>query len=725
VEFARLHRSSQASSSRENLLLRELRVQTRLIRVALTAGLLLLVLLPQATPVAAADLDVSVPSITGTTATITWTTVAELPSEVYYGTSKPPTTYVEDDTEGTSHYVVLDGLEPETVYYFSVQSGNLTDDNGGEFHSFVTGPIPEGYYSLTLEPACGVCGELIDDGVCGEIIGVTAVVSQPGTYYITWDSRTEASIVATFIAAGPASYSLTFHTPEAKNGVHKVYLTDSAFNEKDSQDFTVNPSVKISLDEGTVGTEVTLYGFGFDASQGIQVKFNDTVVSSSSAPTADSRGSWEFPYTIPPTPAGAYTFDIGPRSSPSVVVLRTSFRVTPAITITDANPDDGIYSGTVGQKIEINGTGFKANEQGIKITFDGEPVNVNSPVVADENGSWQAEIAVPSLQRGTYAIGSSGELTRARDVPTVDFIVGAGILLEPASAKVGDTISVTGGGFAPEETGVKVYFGSSLVSTTAIAVSKGGTWESSFTLPISTYGSHEVSASGDLTQPAVSNTVNVQAQITGLSPDHGAPGDSVSVTGNGFHANQELTVTIGGAAASEQPNSQGNGNVVVNFHVPDVGTTGTLTLVIADAGGATASTDFTVETKTLPAPILVSPKDSTLRSGDATFQWLTSGSDITYRLQISGTSSFGSASTYNTQTLSYALTGDEGLQPGTYYWRVMATDSYGNESPFSDAMEFRVAPIPTWVWVVIGVVVLIVLLAVAYRETRFRVTEQT
>jgi hypothetical protein len=53
----------------------------------------------------------------------------------------------------------------------------------------------------------------------------------------------------------------------------------------------------------------------------------------------------------------------------------------------------------------------------------------------------------------------------------------------------------------------------------------------------------------------------------------------------------------------------------------------------------------------------------------------------------------------------------------------MATDSYGNESPFSDAMEFRVAPIPVWVWVVIGVVVLIVLLAVAYRETRFRVAE--
>jgi hypothetical protein len=665
---------------------------------------------------------VSAEDITDTTATVHWTTNYLSPSRVYYGTAKPPTDYVEDSLSVEDHTVILGGLEVATQYYYYVESGNLTDKNGGLYYSFITLG-----YSITLTPACGVCGELIEDGVCGEVIGVTAVVSAAGTntYYITWDGHAEANIVATFTATGLTSHSLTFHAPEAKRGEHTVYLTDSALSVKASAIFIVNPSVKISLDEGPVGTEVTLYGFGFDASQGIQVKFNDTVVSSSTAPTADSKGSWEFAYTIPDMPAGRYTFDIGPRSSPNVTTLFKSFTVTPAITIIDANPDDSIYSGTVGQKIEINGTGFKSNEQGIEVTFDGEPVNMNSPVVADGDGSWQAEIAVPPLQRGTYAVGSSGELTRARDVPTVDFIVGAGILLEPASAKVGDTISVTGGGFAPEETGVKIYFGSSLVSTTTITVGKGGTWESSFTLPLSTYGSHEVSASGDLTQPAVTNTLNVQAQITGLSPNHGAPGDSVSVTGNGFHANQELTVTIGGAAASEQPNSQSNGNVVISFHVPGVGTTGTLTLVIADAGGATASTDFTVETKTLPAPILVSPKDSTLRSGEATFQWLTSGSDITYKLQISGTSSFGSASTYNTQTLSYALTDDEGLQPGTYYWRAMATDSYGNESPYSDPVEFRVAPIPVWVWVVIGVVVLIVLLAVAYRETRFRVTEQT
>lgn len=697
------------------------------IRAPIIAGLLLLMLILPQTALADVPriLYVSVTDITGTTATITWTTNTSLPSKVYYYYDTKPPSYVEDNSTVTNHYMVLDNLNPATVYYFYVQSGNLTDNNGGLWYSFKTLQVPAGYYSLTLEPACGVCGELIGDGICGEVIGATAVVSAPGTYYICWDTCSAANAVTMFTVLGAGSRSLTFNAPEAKKGAHTVYLTDSTFTEKARAPFTVNPSVKIDLGQGPVGTKVTLYGYGFDPTQPIQVKFNDTVVSSTS-PTISTKGSWEFSYTIPPTPAGGYAFDIGLKASPNVILLSKSFTVTPQITVTDANPNDGIYSGTVGQTIEINGTGFKSKEQGIQVTFGGQVVNINSPVVADENGSWQAAIAVPPVQRGTYAIGASGELTRARDVPPVDFIVGAGILLQPTSVYVGDTISVTGGGFAPGETGIKVYFGGSVVSTTAITADKDGTWESSFILGASTYGANSVSASGDVTQPAVTNTVNVQAKITGLSPNHGAPGDSVSLTGNGFHGSQKLTVTVGGVAASEQPNSQTNGNVAISFHVPKGSTTGKQTLVVTDAGGASASIDFTVDAKTLATPLPISPKESTLRSGQVSFTWqgVTGATGNTYTVEIS--TSAGSSAIWSKSGIegsSYTLTKDEALPAGTYYWRVKMTDGYGNQSTFSDSVKFTVSPIPTWVWVVIGLVVLVVLMVVAYRETKFRVTE--
>jgi hypothetical protein len=715
-------------------LLRELRVRIKRIWVPIIVGLLLLMLLLPQTAVSDVPglSNVQVPNITETTATITWTTNTSLPSKVYYGTDKPPVTYVEDSTPVTNHYMILDSLDPATVYYFYVQSGNLTDNNDGLYYSFETLAVPGGYYSLTLEPACGVCGELIKDGICGEVIGVTAIVSAPGTYYICWDTAAEASAVATFAVLGAGSRSLTFHAPEAKKGPHTVYLTDSAFAEKASAIFTVNPSVKIDLDQGPVGTNVTLNGYGFNASQQIQVKFNDTVVSSATTPpTADSKGSWEFSYTIPPTPGGGYTFDIGPKSDPNVILLSKSFTVTPAITVTDANPDDGIYSGTVGQKIEINGTGFKSKEEGIKITFGGEPVNLSSPVVADENGSWHALIAVPPLQRGTYAIGASGELTRARNVPPVDFIVGAGILVEPISAYIGDNITVAGGGFAPGETGIQVYFDELVVSPTTITADIHGAWESSFTLPVSTYGSHTVSASGDITQPAVTRAINTQAEILAVSPAEGAPGDSVSLTGNGFHGSQKLTVTIGGVAASGDMSTQYNGNVVISFRVPQGSTEGSQTLVVNDQDGATASADFTVTKKTLSIiPLPVSPQDSTLRSGEVTFHWVASVSDSTYSysLEVSQTKDglpFRSALGIkeNSYTLTNTQTQNVTLPKGTYYWRVKIVDDYGNEGAWSDSIKFTVAPIPTWVWVVVGLVVLVVLMVVAYRETKFRVTE--
>jgi hypothetical protein len=382
----------------------------------------------------------------------------------------------------------------------------------------------------------------------------------------------------------------------------------------------------------------------------------------------------------------------------------------------------------VGQTIEVSGTGF-ASEEDIKVTFDGEVVKTNTPIVANENGSWSATIVVPPLQRGTYTIDASGELTRARDVPDVDFIVGAGILVEPGSAYVGDTITVAGGGFAHGETGIKVTFDGAVVAT-GITAEINGTWESSFVLPASAFGSHTVEAFGDITKPAVATNLTTQAKIEELSPAEGAPGDSVTLTGSGFHGNQELTVTVGGVAVSENMQTLTNGNVGFSFRVPAGSPEGNQTLVVRDGGGATDSADFAVKEKVLTTPQPISPEDNNkLRSGQITFRWggITSGSNITYILQISDSPDLGTYvwSKSDIGTSSYTLTEEEAkaLTKGTYYWWVKAVDNYGNESPWSSPSSFRVSPIPTLVWVIVGVVVLVGLMVVAYRETKFKVTE--
>jgi hypothetical protein len=684
-------------------------------QVAVIAGLLLLLLvLPQ---LALADgpaiYDVSVTDITGTTAEISWNTNTTSDSRVNYGDTIGLGTTAYISSNSTTHNIILAGLTPGTKYYFEVQStdvsGTATDNNGGAFYSFDT--VAPTVYSITVEPVCGVCGELVEVGICGEVIGVTALVAAAGTYHICWDSL--SNVRETFTASGPGVYEATFFLPEAAKGIHTVYLVDNTFAQKASATFEVLPFVRMNPEEGPVGTNVTFNGYGFVASQQIQIKFKDVVIGSTSA---NSVGSWTITYTIPATPGGGYTFAIEAHDGTAFYPwLLKYFKVTPKISVTPS-------SGTVRQTVAVNGSGFAKDEDGIKITFDGKVVKED--IYAGADGSWGAVIAVPAVQNDRYAIDASGTSTRARYVPDVEFIVVPGIWIEPISAYIGDTINVTGGGFALGETGIRIYLDGMDVTPATIAANMAGCWESFFTLPTSTYGSHTVSASGDITQPAVTSTVNTKARILEISPVEGAPGDSVSLHGDGFHSSQGLTVSVGGVAASGDMSSQSNGNVDISFRVPKGTVEGQQTVLVTDEGGASESIAFTVTKKTLSIiPLPISPKGSTLRSGMVTFRWqgTTGSTGYSYTLEISGEESSWSKSIAES---TYPLTEDEALDtPGTYYWRVKIVDDYGNEGPWSESIEFRVSPIPTWVWILVGLVVLVVLLVVAYRETRFRVTE--
>jgi hypothetical protein len=556
-------------------------------------------------------------------------------------------------------------------------------------------------------------------GYCGDSIEATATVDSTGTYRICWASRTPDNVKGTFTAAGAENRTIAFVIPETVKGTYPVYLTREDYSQLASSNFTVLPYVNIDPEEGPVGTVVTFSGNGFAASQDIQVSFLGTA----STAKANAVGSWTLNYTIPATPASGYTFEVEFKEGTLWYdLVGKHFEVTPKITAPS--------SGNVGQTIQVEGTGFASNEQNIKVIFrrQGTTVDVGGQdkISADNKGSWQAAVVVPAVQGGNYVIDASGPSTSAGDVPEKSFTLGAGILVDPSSAYVGDTITVKGGGFAPGETGIRVTLDGQVAST--LTARTNGTWESSFVLPASAYGSHTVSASGDVTKNAATATLGTRAKIEAVSPLQGAPGDSVSLTGSGFSSNQRLTVTVGGVAASENLQTLSNGNVVINFRVPKGSIVGKQTLVVTDGGGATGSADFTVTEKVLATPQPISPRQgSRLMSGQVTFRWgaTTGGSNITYILQISDKPDLATYvwSKSDIQTSTYTLSEEEALPKGTYYWWVKAVDNYGNESPWSDSSSFNVFLIPTWLWVVIGVVILIVLMVVAYRETKFRVTE--
>jgi hypothetical protein len=160
--------------------------------------------------------NVLVTNLTDTTATVTWTTDEAANSRVIYGTSKPPGTSKDDlSAYVTSHSIILTGLSPCTVYYFSAYSedavGNwTTNNNGGNYFTFTTygrsylfGPddVEGGVLSWVVSPTTGT--DIWHQDLCKAASGTHSwkvgksdsptctaqYASSMSNYFLTWNAN--------------------------------------------------------------------------------------------------------------------------------------------------------------------------------------------------------------------------------------------------------------------------------------------------------------------------------------------------------------------------------------------------------------------------------------------------------------------------------------------------------------------------------------------------------
>jgi hypothetical protein len=232
--------------------------------------------------------------------------------------------------------------------------------------------------------------------------------------------------------------------------------------------------------------------------------------------------------------------------------------------------------GVVGATVTISG--LSAGSYSIK--WDG--VGVKSGVLS---GGGSVSFNVPDTAGGDHVVTVDNA---GSAVLSDTFSVLPSISISPDSGIVGDEVTVSGKGFAVAENSIVVTYDGTNVQT-GITAGNTGSWETTFSLPISAKGSHTVNASGQTTQasdvPALTVTINPEISMT---PQSGNVGTSISVTGMGFGKSEgSIVVSFDSTNVKTGISADTKGSWNTSFTVPN-STKGGHTI---DASGASTSAD--------------------------------------------------------------------------------------------------------------------------------------
>jgi hypothetical protein len=562
-------------------------------------------------------------------------------------------------------------------------------------------PIPVHADSLSLNTS---------QGIVGTNVTIPAVTGYGlGNYELYW-GETDLLIGQGEIKQGMAS--IAFIVPEAARGKHKVTLkiAGSFF----TTDFTVLPAIGLSSSQGTVGSNLTIAGKGFNANESnIQVLFDSNPAQT--GVVAGSKGSWQITIKVPASSRGQHIID-ATGTTPAAEVEDKEFTVIPKI---ETNPTSGWVNTVVG----IYGSGFASGETNIKVTYDGGTVKTD--IAADAKGSWQSGFSIPSSSRGGHDIRAYGAVTNESDLQSASFSVSPGIKLEPVSGYlggaiyIGDGLYISGVGFEANETGIKVTYDGSLAVSNITADAKGS-WSDKLDVPPSSRGQHIIDASGEITRASdIVDAIVIVSPKVELNPTSGAIGNEITVHGTGFAANQVITISYDGAKVASNAATDAKGIFTTSFKIPK-SKAGDHTITVTDPTAAVFSMKLSVESAPPPTPNLISPEAGSefgfFGKTTVTFRWSTveDPSGVYYVLEISPSPDFA-GTIIRKEGLTgteYALTVDESLTKGNYYWRVKAVDGADNQGDWTNGQLFKIGGIDWWLPLIVALAVIVVIVII-------------
>jgi len=400
-------------------------------------------------------------------------------------------------------------------------------------------------------------------------------------------------------------------------------------------------TVSTSPASGPPSTVLYVYGTGCTVGKTYTVYFGSTAITSGTVPSGGTVSAY---FGVPIVVRGAYNVTIS-TDAPDSTTYPATFTVTPQVFLTST-------SGSAGDQVAVSGNGFYPN-LAITIYFDGVAQTPTSTVYSDYSGQfYSAIITVPQSYGGAHTI-TAGDYGGVSSGATYSII--PKMTLSASIGAVGSSITISGNGFAPSST-MSFFMDGTAISVSASTNSNGIFSNVALVLPATYSGTHSLMAQ-DASGNSLTADVSVTAAMT-IGPTSGPVDANVTVTGKGYLAGSNITVTYDGANVTTIPSpltSDANGSFSANFKVP--GSAGGSHAITASDGTNAISANF-VSLSTATIKPTSGPVGTTVTASGSGFK-ANANITITYNNIQAGTATANASGSFNT-TLAIPSAGTGG-----------------------------------------------------------------
>jgi hypothetical protein len=351
---------------------------------------------------------------------------------------------------------------------------------GGAHSIGVSGSSTSSIAPLTFNVGAGISINK-NSGPAGTSVNVTGsgFAASETNVIVTFDGAPQGS-PATASATG--AWTATFTVPAAAGGSHSIGASGSSTTAASTAtvNFTVGAGISLNKTNGAAGTSVTVTGSGFVAGESnVNVTFDGTPIGS---PTqASSTGAWTATFTVPAAQGGTHAVGAFGSTTQASTVQVVNYTMGAGIAINKT-------SGAAGTIVTVTGSGFGAGENGITVTYDGNPIG--SPLSASPTGGWTSNITVPFSAAGQHTFGAGSQQTP--NAGSASFKVTPAIAFNTTSGFVGASVTVSGSGFAANSAIQITYDGNAINTNGTVTTDASGNFSKTIVIPKSLAGAHSV-----------------------------------------------------------------------------------------------------------------------------------------------------------------------------------------------------------------------------------------